>query len=248
MDGLLRSRDRRVRILEAAPELAEGVSDDELMVAAAAVTASEQRLSRGVWFPEREGRDVALLVLDGLMVRSVDVEGSACAELIGPGDVVRPWGCDADATVLPAVGWEVLDEVRLAVLDHRALAAIGHWPALVDALTARAVRRAHALAFQLAVSGLTRADLRLLTVLWNLADRWGKVTPEGVALPLQLTHRVLGRLVAVRRPSVTTHLGHLRERGLVTQRRGRGWMLHGEPPAEVAEIRARLAPLLAGQA
>jgi hypothetical protein len=37
-------------------------------------------------------------------------------------------------------------------------------------------------------------------------DRWGRVTPEGVRIPLRLRHHMLAELVAVRRPSATAAL------------------------------------------
>src|SRR2546430_12566490 len=74
----------------------------------------------------------------------------------------------------------------------------------------RIMRRAHALAFHLAVSHLKLVETRLLVILWYYADRWGRVTPGGVLLPLRMTHSLLARVVGARRPSVSTALGRLR--------------------------------------
>ena len=47
--------------------------------------------------------------------------GCKSIELIGPGDVMRPWSWDdAGSHVRAEVGWEVLEPTRLAVLDHAA--------------------------------------------------------------------------------------------------------------------------------
>lgn len=59
---------------------------------------------------------------------------------------------------------------------------------------------------------------RLLLLLWHLADRWGRVTPDGVRIPLRLRHGMLAELLAVRRPSATAALQQLISDGLV--RRG----------------------------
>src|SRR5256885_1893100 len=71
------------------------------------------------------------------------------------------------------------------------------------------------------------AVLQLL--MWYLADGWGTVEPEGVAIPLKLTRNILGRLVRAQRPTVTARLNDLADRGLLTRRADGGWMLHGEP-------------------
>jgi CRP-like cAMP-binding protein len=55
------------------------------------------------------------------------------------------------------------------------------------------------------------------------------VTPDGVRLELPLTHAVLGKLVGAHRPSVTTALGSLVDRGLVVRAED-GWVLR-EPSA-----------------
>ena len=47
----------------------------------------------------------------------------------------------------------------------------------------------------------------------RLADRWGRVTPEGIVLELQLTHRVISELTGLRRPSVSLSLGDLERAG-----------------------------------
>ena len=80
-------------------------------------------------------------------------------------------------------------------------------------------------------------DERLLVLMWSLAERWGRVGPDGVRLPLALPHRTLATLVGARRPSVTTALSGLARDGLV-ERTPDGWLLHGDPvdvlPARIA--------------
>jgi CRP/FNR family cyclic AMP-dependent transcriptional regulator len=69
----------------------------------------------------------------------------------------------------------------------------------------------------------------LLLLLWHLADRWGRVTPDGVRVALGVTHQTLADLVAARRPSVTTALQQLARQGLLG-RDGDAWLLLGDPP------------------
>ena len=48
---------------------------------------------------------------------------------------------------------------------------------------------------------------------WELADRYGKVHPDGIHLELPLTHEVLSHLAGARRPSVSGALTRLAEDG-----------------------------------
>ena len=137
-------------------------------------------------------------------------------------------------TIKPVVTWTALQPVRLAVLDRRITAVMGRWPELVSAIVARAVRRSFELATNQATSHLTRVDARLELLFWGLADRWGRVGPDGVVLELPLTHQVLGRLVGAQRPSVTTALSDLARRGVIERRDDGAWMLRGDPPGDPA--------------
>lgn len=62
--------------------------------------------------------------------------------------------------------------------------------------------------------------------------------PDGIILPLQLTHSVLSELVAARRPSVSMTLSEMAKLKLV-RRVPEGWLLSGKPPGELL---ARLPP------
>lgn len=247
MSSLFSPRRATVAILAADPDLGAGLDPAELRRAEHLLRAPTVHLDAGPWNPGEDldwspgPGDLGLLVLDGLLVRGLDLHGAACAEVIGAGDVIRPWETRPDATLQRSAHWDVVAAAHLAILDRRTVALAGRWPEIVAGLSDRAIQRSHSLAFHLAVCGIPRVDLRLIAVLWNLSDRWGRVTRDGVVLPLPLTHRVLGQLIAARRPSVTTHLGELRRRGLVIPRAEGGWLLGGDPPEELAEIRRQLA-------
>jgi CRP-like cAMP-binding protein len=79
-------------------------------------------------------------------------------------------------------------------------------------------------------------ETRLLVILWYYADRWGRVTPTGVLLPVRMTHSLLARVVGARRPSVSTALGKLQERGFVERTDNGHWLLLGPPPRELDEL------------
>ena len=128
-------------------------------------------------------------------------------------------------TVIPSGLAELLDD-RLAPIVQR-------WPLVSALLTARAARRADRLALARAISHLTRVDTRVLATLWQLAERWGRVTPDGVVLSTRLTHRTIARLIGARRPSVTSAMTVLARRGLLERRGDGAWVLRGPPPADV---------------
>ncbi len=179
---------------------------------------------------------IGLLVLDGLITRDVELAGRSTTELLGAGDVIRPWDDELSLDPLPgSVRWSVLEAARVAVLDRRFAAVAGRWPSVMDTVVSRATRRSRSLAVQRAIAQVPRVDARVLVLLWQLADRFGKVSPQGVRVPLQLTHETIGKLVGARRPSVTTALGVLARQGLV-ERTDTGWLLHGDPAESLPNL------------
>jgi cytochrome c biogenesis protein CcmG, thiol:disulfide interchange protein DsbE len=69
------------------------------------------------WIDHPNGH-LGLLVLDGLLSRNVTLLGRTTMELIGGGDVLRPWDdTDAQPSVPRSVGWTVHVPTRVALLD-----------------------------------------------------------------------------------------------------------------------------------
>jgi CRP-like cAMP-binding protein len=229
-------------ILREDPELAEAIPLSQRDRAAEECVAATRSVRRGRWQPDDEAGGwvepggIGLLVLEGLLVRRVGVDDRFGAELLGEGDLLRPWqGEDADPTLSRTTGWRVLEATRVAVLDGAVAATMAAYPQLTGRLVARALERSRNLAINMAIIHQSRVNTRLLMLLWHLADRWGRVRTEGVMLPLHLTHSVLADLVAARRPTVTSSLSELTRNGRVTPR-DRGWLLHGDPPGELLQI------------
>jgi CRP-like cAMP-binding protein len=234
--------DRRqiVSILDVDPELGDAMEPRTRALAQRHALARLERLERGGWRPDETlGRHgLGLLIVDGLLLREVSLAGRQTAELLGPGDLFQPGEEDADLDAVPVrTGWHVCEPARVAVLDQRFTAIAGRWPELVDGLFLRAARRSRRLGVQLTISRVTRVDERLLIILWQLAERWGRVRADGVHLPLAVTHDTLARLVGARRPSVTTGLGRLARLEMVERIRG-GWVLHGDPQEHLAQLEA----------
>lgn len=228
----------RVRLLEHDHELAATIPEEDLPVAKRSIVAPVTRLSPGATDAVGVGAETdsaGLLVLDGLLTRNVVFAGELSRELLGAGDLLRPWDMERD--FLPPFSestWTVLEETTIAFLDPVVLKVGARWPGFVDELLRRALHRSRWLAIRLAISGVNRIDERVLLFFWHAAGRWGRVTSEGILLPFDLTHEVIGELIGAQRPSVTSALTALRKSGKLEIEDGE-ILLMGEAPGPVSE-------------
>lgn len=223
------------------PELAVNLDGPRLVAAVRECVARSVALPTGPWSPADDfdniQNGIGLLVLDGLLIRRVAVGGRSSAELVGSGDLLRPWQLEDVGRTLPRTGkWRVLRPARLAVLDGDFALRAGRYPEVTACLFSRALRRAAHISVQMAIVHQPRIDVRLHMLFWELADRWGTVRSDGVHVPLNLTHAMLADLVAARRPTVTKALGELAERRTVRWR-GSDWVISGDPPVELRAVR-----------
>jgi hypothetical protein len=235
-----------VRLANEDPDLFSVLPPRGQLEARARAIAPVLRLERGSWSGDvsavRDHDDcVGLLVLEGLLVHSVIVVHEPRSEIVGPGDVLRPWQQETEVASVPfASHWHVVHTARLAVLDNRFLAFASRWPVLIKAVVERTVRRSHWLSLQLAINDLRRVDDRLMLFFWHLADRWGRMGPDGVSVPLPVTHDVLAQLVCAQRPTVTSALKRLSDQGRIRRLRDKTWLLAPDPPPVSAGVRAQL--------
>jgi hypothetical protein len=235
-----------VAVIDVDPDLAEGLPPGEREAASRRLVAPAFDLPVGCWEPGQAAGEVqpgpthalGVLIVDGLLTRAITLEGRTTGELLGTGDVLRPWDVEeAPPHVSLTVSWAVHAPTRVAVLDRRFLATAARWPTVLEEIAQRAVRRSRALSLQLALGQVPRIEGRLLLLFWRLSERWGRMTPEGIIVPLRLTHETLAALVAARRPSVTSALGRLAEAGLVERRDG-GWIVHRAAEEHIIEYLA----------
>jgi CRP-like cAMP-binding protein len=219
-------------LLELAPWLGAALSEEDFEVVKRHLVVARQEVPVGTWGEAPEPA-VGLLILRGRIARNLCVDDVPAhgIEILGEGDLLRPWTFRGETASVPSrVEWTVMATLEVAVLDANYLAAISHWPALATSLLDLSIERTRTLAYFLTARQVSRLEGRVLLTLWHLADRWGRVTPEGVVLTLpKLTHEMIARMVAARRPSVTSGIRRLRELGLVEVQAGGTWVLHGDP-------------------
>jgi hypothetical protein len=189
--------------------------------------------------------NAGLLIVDGVIARELALGDTVSSELMGEGDLVRPWTLDDAAPLVQAVtGWNVLSPLRVAILDAPLSSRLNAYPEVMAVLVDRLNARSQRLALLQAIGHLNRVDARLEILLWMLAERWGRVTADGVVVPLALSHRGLGQLVGARRPTVSTALSKLARSRRVTRRPDGTWLLQPEfrpsvVPAADAFVRQR---------
>ena len=226
---------RRLHLLEADPDLGADLSSENFERARAAISAAVMDLSPGSWLPH-DGRsaandDLGMLVLGGALTRDVVIADRACAELIGQGDLIRPsHHLGLGAPVPSHVQWQVRTPTTVARIDRRVLVATARFPEVIAALSLRGVARAQTLAVALAISHMPGIKLRLLALLWHVADRFGRVGEVAVTIELPLTHRLLSRMVGASRPTVSSAMRELEVEARIAKRAGGGLELLGEPP------------------
>lgn len=157
----------------------------------ACCVVAEGRLALTVFAEEFRERTIGMLEEGDVLVRPL--EG-----LVGAGPHVRCFaGDDSRLHLVPRERMERwMHDPQLAVNLFRVLAG-----QIADRELA------------IAIALEPRVERRLLLKLRQLADRWGRVTPDGVRLDLRLTHQELANMVGAARESVTIALGRLAEAG-----------------------------------
>jgi CRP/FNR family cyclic AMP-dependent transcriptional regulator len=236
------ARPRSTSLLDLDPDLGIALARPRFTQARLQLPVAHARFPAGPWsagrFARAPGQLFGLLVYRGIAARELTLGSATSLELVGAGDVLRPWDAPPGASMLGhSERWSVIAELRVAVLDRRLTERLAAYPEIVEALGMRLSERSQRLAVTQAISQLTRVDDRLLMMLWHLVERWGRMTGDGAVLPLALSHRQLAQLVGARRPSASSALSALARSGRVLRRDDGTWLLPGEPPG-VRDLRS----------
>lgn len=233
----------RARLLEVDPDLGALLTTDEL-AEARQLAVPVVTLERGEDFEQlAQPPAFGALVLQGVVLHELQVADQRGMRLLGPGDILQLMEAPSPMLVADAA-FRAQPGTRLALLGREVMFAGARWPALLAALQQRAAQQAERLAAQLVICQLPRVDQRLLSLLWLVAESWGRVTPAGTVVPLRLTHEALGALIGARRPTVTLALRELTERGAIVRQSGRLLLLEGPPQPTVRAESIPIPPLL----
>lgn len=235
-----------VSLLDADPELGDWIDPSCRDAARRATRVPVTDLEAGPFDPAEvlghfQG-GFGALILSGLVTREVSIGRNPVLRLLGPGDLFLDEAPPAD-TIEPSDSWSASVATRVAVLDDHLLLAVRRWPRLARGVCSRLQQCHDTTLLQLVVSHQPRVEDRIAVLFGLLAARWGRMTPDGVVVPIALTHEAIGRMVGARRPTVTLALRGLAEQGRL-QRDGKcGRWLLGPDLAPTAPVR----PLAGGQ-
>lgn len=201
-------------LLDLDPDLGRGIERHDWESARQATPANLTQVDPGEWTLPSDADDarkiIGLIVDDGMISRETALGDHVVFELLTPGDVlVPPAGAPDDLVAGGAGGLTALSYARLIVLGRPFMHATVRWPVLLTNLHQRLEAQRRRLVVQGLAAHLPRAEDRVLLTLWLLANRCGRVTPDGIVLPLFLSHEALGRLAAARRPTMTLALREL---------------------------------------
>jgi hypothetical protein len=226
-----------VALLRVDARLRDAVPADELRVAERVLIVPRRSLPDGPLSPDTlvgdSARPFAALLLRGLVTHEVMLAGRCSANLLGAGDVFRPWHC-ADTPLPCDERWTATDGAAIAVLDERFVATARRWPGLSAVVYERLAEQLEVAAVREAIAGLPRVEQRVLALFWQLADRWGIVRADGIAIELSLTHALIGHLVGAQRPTVSLALQALAEAGFVHRAESGTWILAQDSLATLA--------------
>ncbi|MDQ3612196.1 MAG: hypothetical protein M4D85_11450, partial [Actinomycetota bacterium] len=125
------------------PDLARHLEPDRAETASRLALANVVCLPKEVLcphdrLPNRPGT-FGMLVLDGLLLRAVQVAERPSLEVLGPGDVVRPFEPEPDpyAAVPQGMQWWTLRPAKLAVLDAGFIRRMSDYPEVIGELASR---------------------------------------------------------------------------------------------------------------
>jgi CRP/FNR family transcriptional regulator, cyclic AMP receptor protein len=167
----------------------------------------------------------AAVILDGILLRRTSAGERTTIEVLTPGDIFDA-RCEDEQWRTPMhIDYVVHREARLALLDDRFRVAARRWPGLHDVVYAQLSRQAERVSRALAIQHLTRVDHRIIAFFSDLADRLGRVTPDGIVIDIALTHELLGQAVGGRRPTVSLALADLAASGALIRPGDGTWLI-----------------------
>ena len=152
-------------LVELDPDLVRFLPPDRCNTARREIPVRVVGLPRGPWSVEAlagNATHLGVLVVDGILGRELLSHDVASMELLGPGDVLRPWDESAPSELLQAVvRWSALADTRVAILDRHVAVRLAQFPEIHAALLERCAWRSRRLAVMQTISQLNRVDRRV---------------------------------------------------------------------------------------
>jgi CRP/FNR family transcriptional regulator, cyclic AMP receptor protein len=224
------------RLLDVLPDLRRAVPADDRVLARRALVVPVAEAADGslaALLAPVDGHVRRAVVLQGVVLRNTSLDTRVVTEILGEGDIIDARDDLEPSQVATTTQYVVHRPAVVAFLDERFRAAARRWPELHEVINQQLERQRRRASTHLAILQLPRVDTRIHAMFSLLADRWGRVTPEGIVVDLALTHELIGHLVGGRRPTVTLALAELNEAGALI-RRGDGTWLLTEPTGAAA--------------
>ena len=221
-----------LRLLDAVPAMAEAVPPHERELAGRVVLPIRESPAGVLMLPAptEPGSPFAVVIVEGTVLRETHLGDRMVGELLGPGDLLGTHPDDDDSSLPSWTDHLAREPVTLALLDDRFLVAARRWPGLHQVVAAQQARQVRRASRHLAALGLPRVEDRVMALFCDLADRWGRVTPEGIRIDVPLTHALIGQLVGARRPTVSLALTDLAAAGSLVRHAERCWLLDADVP------------------
>ena len=166
------------------------------------------------------------VIVDGVVLKETTLARRSALELLGPGDVLAPARRTTYQLKSPAVNrYLAHGRVSLAAIDGRFRQARSRWPGIADFVHDCLGRQTHHASLHVAMLHQPRVEDRVVALFADLAERFGRVTADGILVDLPLTHEIIGGLVASRRPTVTLALQKLASDGVLKRLADNRWKL-----------------------
>jgi CRP-like cAMP-binding protein len=220
-----------VRLLDHLPELAADLTNEQAAIACRALTVPAIELNDGRCAlrvceadPRVTGTLFGLIVIDGLLVREVNLGHRTATSLYGPGDAFD-LRADEQCPLKVTAIIRCPHAATVAIFDDQVLAAMRRWPRMMARFFALMMRQLDRAGTNTAIAQLERVEDRLLGLFWQIADRWGRRSLDGILVDQPLTHEAIGHLIGARRPTVSLGLRALADEHLLQRRPDGIWVL-----------------------
>ncbi|MCC6444608.1 MAG: Crp/Fnr family transcriptional regulator [Armatimonadetes bacterium] len=207
------------RMLARVP-LFDKLTDDQLQRLEAHITSRYYRENEPVFRRGEDGETLYIINSGRVKIHNISDDGHEIiiaylpqGEFFGEMSLLDGEGRSADATVIEAGELLMLHRSDFIVCLSRYPQMVSH----ILSVLGKRIRNANAQLDSLAHHNVTARLARQIVI---LSQQHGVTTPEGVRIEARLTQQNLASLIGASRESVNKNMKYLRERRLITFRKG----------------------------